>query len=103
LKFGRAFGTLGPTENILELRKMFYIRFFKPWHFEYIKKRVIGGTEVTVSSRDGLGKILEVDEPRLREIVDTNIERQIQQPNDVSSRFMDVDQLESWIQEIDGK
>ena len=82
---------------------MFYIKFFKPWHFGYKKKKTIETTAVTDSSRDALDTILDVDEPRLREIVDKNIQRQIQQPGDASSRFMDVDQLAAWLKEKDGK
>lgn len=61
----------------LDALKLFYIKYPKPVHFEH--KVYIPGTNEVVSSREGLDKVLEVDEPELRQVVDEHFERQIQQ------------------------
>lgn len=91
--YGRVVGWINPTQD-LGFRRLFYLKFLKPWHFE-LKKNIPGSSE-TVSSRDGIDKMLDVDEPRLRQIVDENIERHIQHPT--AAQFMDVNQLEGWLQ-----
>ena len=63
-----------PTDDILELSRLFYIKFLKPGDFIYKDRTSV--PERIISSQD-CNRSLQVDNPELRRIMDENIERHI--------------------------
>ncbi|KAK3940253.1 hypothetical protein QBC46DRAFT_435019 [Diplogelasinospora grovesii] len=75
----RVLGTMKRTQDPLEDAGAFYYKYLKEWHLECAKP--IPGTDNGISStRDGIDRLLDMDEPGLRRLVDEHFERHIQFP-----------------------
>ncbi|KAK3332606.1 hypothetical protein B0T19DRAFT_482845 [Cercophora scortea] len=74
----RVSGTMATTEDSLEHKQLFYIKFPKP-NVHWVYKSRIHGIKEPLSSWDNrLDKLLGVDDPGLRRLVDKNMDRHIE-------------------------